>query len=62
MKPGMMKSGAILSAVILAMSARYMMIEGVSNRVGVIKVLILGCSGAMTRCLRTRHGNQGLQY
>ena len=30
-----------------------MMIKGVPNRVGMIKVLIVECSDAMTGCLRT---------
>ena len=34
------------------------MIKGVSNRVGVIEVLIVGCSDAMTRCPRTGCGDQ----
>ena len=35
-----------------------MMIEGAPNRVGVIEVLIVGCSDAMTGCLRTEHSDR----
>ena len=37
-----------------------MVIKEVPNRVGVIEVLIVGCSDVMTGCLRTRWGDRVL--
>ena len=36
------------------------MIEGVPDRVGVIEVLIVRCSDAVTGCPTTEHGDQVL--